>query len=275
VDVGALRITGEPEAWIRWAQEGYAEVLGFEPIQDECDQLNHLARAIGPNICYLPFALGDGAEHILHITNAPMTSSLFPPARSTIDQFHALGDLMQVVRKEQIKTYRLDDIKDAASTDFLKLDVQGAELMILEHSLNALQSASVIQCEVEFIELYEGQPLQADVDRFLRSQGFCLLRYSYTMGRPFKPWQHAGNPTSAISQMLWGDAIYVRDFRKLAQWTDRQLQAAAFILHTLYDAFDLVHLILKEIDMRHASELASLYQTVLAMSNEASQGITS
>ena len=268
IDVGALSIGGEPEAWIEWAQEGYAEVLGFEPLKEECDRLNRLALASGIKARYLPMGLGDGKEHIFHITNVPMTSSLFPPAQSTVDLFHALGDLMQVVSREHINTHRLDDIEEAESTDFLKLDVQGAELMIMENARNTLASVSVIQCEVEFIELYQGQPLHADIDSFLRSQGFCFLRFAYTMGRPIKPLLRAGNPNAAISQMLWGDAIYVRDFRALTNWTDRQLRASAFLLHTLYDAFDITHLILNELDKRRGSNLACLYLTVLQINNE-------
>lgn len=273
VDVGALRIAEETDPWISWAQEGYAEVLGFEPIQEECEKLNSLALASGANIRYFPIGLGDGEEHTLHITNVPMTSSLFPPARSTVDLFLALGDLMQVVRQERIKTHRLDEITEADSTDFLKLGVQGAELMIMENALKALESASVIQCEVEFMELYEGQPLHADIDRFLRSQGFYFLRFAYIMGRPFKPLQYSSNPNSGISQLLWGDAIYIRDFRKLSSWTNRQLRAPAFLLHTLYDALDLTHLILSELDNREGSDLASLYLMVLGINNHGSKGL--
>jgi protein O-GlcNAc transferase len=268
MDIGALRMASEIDPWINWAQEGYAEVIGFEPIEQECEKLNSLAIASNERIHYLPIGLGDGKEHTLHITNVPMTSSLFPPARSTIDLFVALGDLMQVVREERIKTHRLDDIKEADTTDFLKLDVQGAELMIMEHASKALESTSVIQCEVEFIELYEGQPLQADVDTFLRSKGFSFLRYAYTEGRAFKPLQYPGNPNRAISQMLWGDAIYIRDFRKLKCWTDRQLRASAFLLHSLYDAFDLTHIILKELDNREKNDLASLYLMILGINNQ-------
>jgi protein O-GlcNAc transferase len=272
VDVGELQIADGADPWISWAQEGYAEVLGFEPIQEECVKLNKLAIASCGRIRYLPIGLGDGKEHTLHITNAPMTSSLFPPARSTVDLFGALGDLMQVVSEERIKTHRLDDIKEADSTDFLKLDVQGAELMIMENASKALESASLIQCEVEFIELYEGQPLHADVDSFLRTQGFCFLRFAYIMGRPFKPLQYSSNPNAGMSQMLWADAIYIRDFRKLKRWTDRQLRASAFLLHTLYDAFDLTHLILKEVDRREESELASLYLFALGINYKAITG---
>ncbi|MCP9868714.1 FkbM family methyltransferase [Cyanobium sp. Cruz-8D1] len=162
IDVGALALKGDPDPWIHWAQIGCAEVLGFEPLKDECAKLNDQAEANGIAMRYLPWALGDGNEHTLNITNEPMTSSLFKPARSTIDLFPALGDLMHVVAEETVQTRRLDDIREAAPTDFLRLDVQGAELMILESAKAVLRHVSVIQCEVEFIELYLGQPLMAD-----------------------------------------------------------------------------------------------------------------
>jgi hypothetical protein len=59
--------------------------------------------------------------------------------------------------------------------------------------------------------------------------------------------------------MLWGDAIYVRDFRTLHQWSMRQLQAAAFILHEVYEATDLTAILLNELDRREQSDLASCY----------------
>jgi FkbM family methyltransferase len=226
-------------------------------------------------IRYIPWALGDGLEHTLHITNVPMTSSLFPPAFSTLDLFPALSDLTKVVQQVPVQTRRLDDIQEAASADFLKIDTQGAELMILRHAQQCLESVSVIQCEVEFVELYEGQPLMADVDAFLRSQGFCFLRFSSTMGRPFKPLRRADNPYVAISQTLWSDAIYVRDFRLLNCWSERQLKTAAFILHEAYQAFDLTHLILRELDQRVGSDLASCYLAAVILSNEGAMVVDS
>lgn len=265
LDVGALGLSGETEPWVLWAQAGCAEVLGFEPLKEECDQLNLKAQHSGAAIRYLPWALGDGLEHTLYITNAPMTSSLFPPARSTVDLFPALGELMQVEQRMQVQTHRLDDLEEAAGTDFLKLDVQGAELMILENARDCLKSVSVIQCEVEFVELYAGQPLMADVDAFLRSQGFCFLRYVYMMGRPFKPLKRADSPYAAISQTLWADALYVRDFRRMDRWSERQLRAGAFILHEAYEAYDLALLILQELNRRGAGELSSCYATALML----------
>jgi FkbM family methyltransferase len=263
VDVGALALRVDPDPWVQWAQIGCAEVLGFEPLKEQCTELNDQAQKSGIAMRYLPWALGDGNEHTLHITNAPMTSSLFPPARPTVDLFLALGELMQVVKQEAVQTRRLDNIKEAQYTDFLKLDVQGSELMILENAKETLRSVSVIQCEVEFIELYEGQPLMADVDSFLRSQGFSFLQFAYIMGRPFKPLQKVGNPSASISQVLSSDAVYVRDFRNLTAWSTQQLRAASFLLHELYGAIDLAAFLLAELDRRCGSQLHDPYLSSL------------
>jgi len=268
LDVGELDLGGEADPWVSWAQEGLAKVWGFEPLQIECDQLNKKVHHRENAIRYLPWALGDGLEHTLHITNAPMTSSLFPPARSTVDLFPLLGELMQVEQQVRVQTHRLDDIEEVAAADFLKLDVQGAELMILKNAQECLRSISVIQCEVEFIELYEGQPLMADIDAFLRSQGFCFLQFVTIMGRPFKQEEDRAYLRRETHQTLWADAIYVRDFRRLDNWRDRHLKAAAFILHEVYHAYNFTIFILKELDRRRGSYLQCYYQAALRLVKE-------
>lgn len=269
LDGGAMSLTSQPEPWVRWAQEGCAEVIGFEPQPEECERLTKAAAGLGGGVRYLPVALGDGEEHTLHITNAPMTSSLFAPARATVDLFPALGELMQVERRQTLRTSRLDDLEEVRPADFLKLDVQGAELMVLQQAKVTLADVAVVQCEVEFVELYEGQPLMADVDAFLRSQGFCFLKFASLHGRPFKPLHLEAHPNRSISQLLWADAVYVRDVGKRAQWSQRQLQAAAFLLHELYKAFDLVSLLLGELDGRQESDWQSCYLASLLMSEPA------
>jgi protein O-GlcNAc transferase len=267
LDVGAMALGDTPEPWVRWAREGCAEVIGFEPLPDDCDKLNNQVAELRGRVRYLPVALGDGEEHTLHVTNAPMTSSLLPPDRATVDLFPFLGDLMRVVRQERVRTRRLDDLNDVRPVDFLKLDVQGAELMVLRHGTTTLADVTVVQCEVEFVELYAGQPLLADIDAFLRSQGFTFLRFTSLQGRPFAPLRRVENPMMPLSQTLWGDAVYVRDFRRRDQWSLRQLKAAAFVLHELYEAFDLVALLLAEVDRREQGSWQSLYLASLLLSD--------
>ena len=52
--------------------------------------------------------------------------------------------------------------------DFIKLDTQGSELDILHGAGSLLDNCSGLQLEVMFSPLYEGQPLFADVDAYLR-----------------------------------------------------------------------------------------------------------
>src|SRR5207248_2510884 len=60
--------------------------------------------------------------------------------------------------------------------DFIKLDTQGSELDILQGAGFLLDDCLGLQLEVMFSPLYEGQPLFADVDTYLRSRGFVLWR---------------------------------------------------------------------------------------------------
>jgi hypothetical protein len=87
------------------------------------------------------------------------------------------------------------------------------------------------------------------------------------MGRPIKPLQFTDRPFVPISQLLWGDAIYVRDVRGREQWSKRQLKAAVFLLHELYDAFDLAALLLGELDHRQGSTWKDCYLGSILLSH--------
>ena len=265
LDIGALALGEEVDPWLNLARnEGLAEVIGFEPVEEECARLNAANESHQGVIRYLPFAIGDGASHSLRVTNVPMTSSLYEPHNETIDLFWKLGEVMRVEKRVDVETKRLDDLLALTGVvDFIKLDIQGAELMALENAKSALATVGVVQCEVEFVELYQDQPLFADVDKFLRSQGFCFLKFAYLMGRPYKPLIFNGNPNDGISQTLWGDAIYVKDFRQRRLHDARLLRSAAFILHQMYEAYDLAHLFIEELDRRAGSSLASDYRSII------------
>jgi FkbM family methyltransferase len=265
LDIGTLALGDEADPWLNLARnEGLAEVIGFEPVEEECARLNAAQESHQGVIRYLPFAIGDGASHSLRVTNIPMSSSLYEPHNETIDLFWNLEELMRVEKKVDVETKRLDDLLPlTGAVDFIKLDIQGSELIALENAKSALTTVGIVQCEVEFVELYQDQPLFADVDKFLRSQGFCFLKFTYLMGRPYKPLFSNDNPNDGISQTLWGDAIYVRDFRQRHLHDSRVLRSAAFVLHQMYGAYDLAHLFIEELDRRAGSHLASDYRSII------------
>ena len=62
-----------------------------------------------------------------------------------------------------------------------------------------------------------------------------------------------------LSQMLWGDAVYVRDLFELRDYSQAQLLSAAMVLHEVYHSYDIVAHILQVYDSRAgvASDLPS------------------
>ena len=141
----------------------------------------------------------------------------------------------------------------------MKMDVQGAEYHVLQGAQHLLQRLVVIQTEVEFVPLYRDQPLFADIDRSLRAAGFLFHRFLGMAGRPFSPFSLKEDSNKTISQQLWSDAVYVRDFTRLDEWTTDQLLKMAVILHTTYSSVDLAHLCLTAYDRKATTTLAAAY----------------
>jgi hypothetical protein len=126
--------------------------------------------------------------------------------------------------------------------DFIKIDVQGAELDIFQGGLGALKDVLFIVTEVEFVELYHGQPLFGDVSGFLQEQGFMFHKFTELGGRTLKPITLGGNANTA-TQHLWADAIFIRDLSQFENFTSEQLLitgALAFV----YNSPDLTYLCL-------------------------------
>jgi len=245
VDVGALSLGEGHDPYARLAAAVPCDILGFEPIAAECERLNRSAR---PGCRYLPHAVGDGARHVFRQCNVPMTSSLFEPDAELLGMFHGLAEVTQVVSREPVQTVRLDDIPEASGTDYLKLDVQGAELMVLQGAVRGLKDVLVIHTEVEFLPMYREQPLFADVDAFLRGQGFLLHRLAGLKSASFRLPGVEAEIAGDVTQAMWAEAVYVRDFRVLDRLAPEALLKLAVILQENYGSADLAARVLAEHD---------------------------
>lgn len=260
VDIGAMEIDGLEDRLVSLAKRGLATMIGFEPLLEECVKLNQKSDG---SRRYLPYAIADGSPRTLYVTNTGMTSSLLPPNPDVTSLFMNLQELMQVVRTEAVATQRLDDIPEIleAGCDLLKVDVQGLEFEIFCNATKILANCLAVQTEVEFVPLYQNQPLFAEVDQVLRQHGFVFHKFLGLAGRPFKPLMQNNNPNASISQVLWSDVVYVRDFTQLDRLTPEQLLKLVTLLHELYGSVDLCHHILTIYDKQTGETLASKYLT--------------
>lgn len=68
--------------------------------------------------------------------------------------------------------------------DFIKIDVQGAELMVLKGGMETLKGATFVQFEGSTVEYNSGGSCFYEVDELLRSNGFYLYDHSDDLRHP-------------------------------------------------------------------------------------------
>ena len=258
VDVGAMNTGDDPYRPL--AEAVACELVGFEPVEEECRKLN----AEGRGACtFLPYVIGDGATHTFHECAAPYNSSLLEPNRPLLEQFTGFAGLFEVVATSRVETRRLDDVAQAADAEFLKLDVQGAELMVLDGAPHTLRGVLAVHTEACFLPLYKDQPLFGDIDRRLRAEGFALHKVTYHGKRPFAPFPVHEGAGLIVSQNVWCDVVYARDFLLLDRLSGEQLLKLVAILHENYSSFDLASLVLAAYDRRAGTDLQEQYLSYL------------
>ena len=235
VDVGANPIDGDPP-YKAMLSAGLCRVIGFEP---QGDALAELQRRKGSNERYLPYALGDGKSHTLHVCRGSGMTSLLEPDPAKLALFDILRSISEVVRTVVVDTRRLDDVAEIEHLDFLKLDVQGSELAVIRGGTGRLAQAVAIQAEVSFVTLYKDQPAVGEIDLELRGQGFIPHCFAALKRWPISPCVVNGNPRRPLHQLLEADIVYVRDFSRPEAISDDQLKHLALIAHHCYGSVDL------------------------------------
>jgi len=245
VDVGSMGGLETDWAWLK--EEGLLKSVGFEPDDREFAKLRSDDRTV-----FHPCALSDrpGRALELFVAREPGKTSLFKPNMELLRRFPK-PERFETVRAVALPADRvrtLDEVVPAA--DFIKLDTQGSELSILQGGPKLLDGVLGLKVEVEFLELYHGQPLFADVDAFLRAKGFELadLRRVYWKRAEFTAYPGKG-------QLVFGDALYFKNADAFPK--EKALQFAAVCL--LYGMRDMAAAACLQAGLKdfHAEILAS------------------
>ena len=216
-------------------------IYGFDADADACDAANAdlEQRNINWKERHVPLAMSNkSGDSTLYVTKHPMCSSLYPPNETFLARFSGLPELVNLDFTIDLETTTLKDFCEAENIetiDFLQVDVQGADLAVLEGAGQLLEKLLAVQIEVEFSPLYSGQPLFADVDRFLRAKEFSLfdLFQSRRLRRnsPIASKRHQG-------QLLWGEAFYFCDLLQSDVKSHKKDATQLFKLACVADALD-------------------------------------
>jgi FkbM family methyltransferase len=193
----------------------------------------------------------------------PFSSGLHKPNMKYFERLPC-RDNMVIVEELDVETTTLDRFAGTISDDhidFIKIDVEGAELDVLRAGASMLRDKRVLAIKTEFWwdPVLRGQPPFADLDTFLRANGFYLfdlemhnyqayMRRSLPAGRLIadaRTWRgdlrNLRPDLSRYGQALTGDALYFRDpvTDRIAGQTSIAWDPASVLrLCTLFDLFN-------------------------------------
>jgi FkbM family methyltransferase len=237
--IGAIPIVGDKEPFheLLTAFPG-SQIAALDLNQELCAGLN---RSAPPGMRYYPVALGRTEEtRPLYETHHPMCTSLFAPNEALLALYNNLVEWSGLKLTSSVDTIGLDRFATdhaVVDVDFIKIDVQGAELNVFQGGTGTLRDVVAVVTEVEFVPLYTGQPLFGDVCAFLSEQGLMFHKFLWLAGRALQPTIMNDDPSFAV-QHLWSDAMFIRDVLSLSTLSPKKLLKLAVLSH-LYHSPDL------------------------------------
>ena len=251
VDVGAQMQKTKDHVYAGLLDLVPCRIVGFEPL-DERRREREEAEG-GATLSMRPDFIGDGRTHVFHINEPDVTSSLLPLNTEVTGQLTQWSSL-KTVRQVAADTVTLDAaIDEAERVDLLQLDIQGFEYAALAGAPAVLARTLVVHCEVEFLELYRGQPLFAEIDLLLRKAGFRFLDFH-------NPSRYAFNADArrpSADQLAWADAIYFKDRDLVSDPADLLVQA--LIATALYKKTSFARWLADAYDARTGRSTANLF----------------
>lgn len=158
VDVGAN--TGQ---WFSAFHEVFpdAEILSIEANADNMEVL----RTVNPNSLNACLSARGGELKRFFLPD-PNVTQINTGASLYKERMHYYENAKVI----EITTQTLDSLN--RTFDWIKLDVQGAELDVLQGGVQTLKSARFVQMEVSLLQYNEGAPLAAEVISYMHHQGF-------------------------------------------------------------------------------------------------------
>ena len=172
-----------------------AKVLAVEPNEEARSQLEERF-GDDPRVRIDPRAASSAPELVdFRLTGSTHNASLLTP-RPEMERFYETATGWAVQEVVQVEATTLDALTAGERVSLLKIDVQGAECMVLAGASSTLEHAASVLLEVNFIPHYEGGSDFPSVHLIMRDQGFVLA----AIGSPFSTDSHPA---------LWADACYV------------------------------------------------------------------
>lgn len=261
LDIGASPINDPP--YLDLKRLGYVDVIGFEPNSDEHSQL----KPVGNDFFYNT-AVGDGKKHNLKITKSPGFTSLYDIDLDAIRYLNRWQNHVQHVDTVEVDTVRLSDLPDLPRIDLLKMDIQGAEAMVLNNAPNVLNTVVCVIVEVGLLNIYKSPACRfSSVHDTLLDSGFIFHKFLFLKSHVLRPLsKNFSDVKFPVSQAIDGDAVYIKNLGDTKFYDDVTLGKLALISDSVIKSPDLALRCLELLGRRSdrfsfaADEYVRLYQ---------------
>lgn len=188
--------------------------VGFDPNKEECQRLSKLPSPY-KNAHFSPYAIaGDVGQAVMHLTESPLCYSILRPRHQWLRRF-SFYNLFNEIGKSTVNCTTLNYLaeNEGLRADIIKLDTQGLELPILRSASTVLSDTFCVETETGFVENYVGETVAAEVDEFMRDNGFLLFDIKiHRVGRANRFAQQSRQ------QPLWCESLWMRDYKASESW---------------------------------------------------------
>lgn len=176
---------------------GINRAVLVEPLTEKMELLE--AKFNDPKYLIINNAISDvrGTARF-EVNKFAQTSSLLSINRDMPELSEVDTKLISTAECQTITLDDLFDMADLSSIDLLKIDVQGAEHLVVRGGKNALRRTKMVWTEVSFKPLYESSSTFIDIYHALQELGFKLMEISAGFRGP-------------DGELLQADTLFERD----------------------------------------------------------------
>lgn len=251
VDIGAA--DGIEPRWDKVAP--VLHYIGFEP-DERSDTENEMAgRRFAKSEIYRKAVWEHPQLLKINLAKKPQVSSYYTPNRSVVDLFPD-PDRFNVVGFVELESVKLDDI-ELKSCDFMKLDIQGGEQSVLKGAEQLLKQNIGLEIEVEFIPVYNEQPLFGDIVECLKGQNYAFIDFVNLIR-----WERDAH--SGYGQCVYGDALFLKSPETFINSDRNDIAGVSKYLSIclLYNRFDLIDTCMKLLSGEQTSQFTSFLTAI-------------
>ena len=245
---------------IEWARfmTGWGRVISFEA---QAKLFYAFAGNIVLNNCLNIDAYHAAIGNKTGVMAIPEPNYLVPSSYGALDLEERPNNMDIGQKIDYTKTIDVDlktiDSLALERVDFIKIDVQGGELSVLKGAARTLSSTLGVEAEVEFIPMYDEQPLFGEISEFLTKYDFEFIDFT-TIGR----WERQS--FNGSGQAVYGDALFLKSPETVLR-NHRTIEQLSNYLKILlvYYRFDLIDFVIYKLSDEERNTFYSFCENII------------